>query len=213
MSGTASELHALDVPTGRRILRVNEVTAAAVVLGSAQDEDDLDPVALARSGRQLVRRRSGGGAVTLGPGSQVWVDVVVPAGDPLWDDDVCRASWWLGDAWVASFEAAGSRADGGWSVHRGRVTDRGASRVACFAAVGPGEVLDGTAKVLGISQRRTRDWARFQCVAYRTWDARDLVDLLASAATTAQVVDGLDRVGTLPPGWDVVEDLLPQMPA
>lgn len=213
VSGTASELHALDVPTGRRLLRVNEVTEAAVVLGSTQDPGDLDQDRLARSGRQLARRRSGGGAVTLDPGSQVWVDVVVPAGDPLWDDDVCRASWWLGDAWVASFAGDEQPAHPGWTVHRGRVTDRDASRVACFAAVGPGEVLERTAKVVGISQRRTRDWARFQCVAYRMWDADDLVGLLAPTVATDRVVDGLTRVATLRPGWDVVEDLLPHLPA
>lgn len=216
-SGSAAELHALDVPEGLRLVRIHEVTEPAVVLGSAQDQATLDPDALARSGRQLARRRSGGGAVLLDPGAQVWVDVVVPAGDPLWDDDVCRASWWLGEAWVASLGGSAARAGSGdepaFDVHRGRVTDREASRVACFAAVGPGEVLRGTAKVVGISQRRTRHWARFQCVAYRAWDPADLVGLLAPPAATEPVVEALARVAPLRPGWDVVEDLLPNLPA
>jgi hypothetical protein len=35
-------------------------------------------------------------------------------------------------------------------------------------------------KVVGISQRRTRWWARFQCASYLRWDPAGLVRLLAS---------------------------------
>jgi hypothetical protein len=52
------------------------------------------------------------------------------------------------------------------------------SRLVCFAGVGPGEVLVGERKVVGMSQRRTRDGARFQCVVHRSWDAEPLLDLL-----------------------------------
>src|SRR5439155_265605 len=64
----------------------------------------------------VVRRRTGGGAVWVAPGDPVWVDVVVPAGDRLWDDDVGRAVWWLGDAWAAALADLGLAAAG---VHRG----------------------------------------------------------------------------------------------
>jgi hypothetical protein len=41
----------------------------------------------------------------------------------------------------------------------------------CFAGIGPGEVLDAAGrKVVGISQRRTRGSARFQCAALGRWD-------------------------------------------
>ena len=33
--------------------------------------------------------------------------------------------------------------------------------------------------MVGISQRRTRGWARFQCAVYRRWDPAALVALLA----------------------------------
>ena len=49
----------------------------------------------------------------------------------------------------------------------------------CFAGVGPGEVLVGGRKVVGISQRRTRAGARFHCAALRAWDARALLAVLA----------------------------------
>ena len=39
------------------------------------------------------------------PGEVLWVDVVVPADDPLWDDDVGRATHWLGELWAAALAA------------------------------------------------------------------------------------------------------------
>lgn len=200
-SGHAAALHAADVPA-RRLVRVHDVEAPAVVLGSTQPEGLLDPAAIDAAGLEVARRRSGGGAVALLPGAQIWVDVVVPAGDALWDDDVGRATWWLGEAWALAV--------GGATVHRGGVDDRAAGRIACFAAVGPGEVVRGGAKVVGISQRRSRHLARFQCVAYLDWDPTVLTGVLAAGpsavvaealAARVATVDGavLDRlVATLP---------------
>ena len=60
-----------------------------------------------RRGVEVVRRRSGGGAVLLEPGAVLWVDVILPAGDPLWVDDVGAPSYWLGEAWAAALAACG----------------------------------------------------------------------------------------------------------
>ena len=108
--------------------------------------------------------------------------------------------------------------------HDGRWSDRDLGARACFAAVGPGElVLDGR-KVLGISQRRTRAGARFQCLAYRRWDPESLLGLLAGAGVGgSEWGDGagpdalrsalVERAGAVvPDGWDVVERLLPVLP-
>ncbi len=209
-SGSAQELHDAPVDAGGRRVVVHRVAGPALVLGSTQDRSVVDADVAAAAGVEVARRRSGGGAVLLVPGAHVWVDVFVPADDPLWDHDVCRASWWLGEAWVAAL--------GGGDVHRSGVTDRAAARVACFAAVGPGEVARSGAKVLGISQRRTRLGARFQCVAYRSWDGRDLLGLLHLSDLDPLVrsrvtVALLDRTAAaVEPGWGVVEDLLPHLP-
>ncbi|UDY35968.1 lipoyl protein ligase domain-containing protein [Dermatobacter hominis] len=185
-AGTAQELHdaaASETVDGRAVV-VQHVAAPALVLGSTQDLADVDADRLAAAGVELARRRSGGGAVLLHPDDHVWVDLVVPAGDPLWDVDVERAAWWVGDAWVRALGLADDAA-GRAVVHRTGVTDREAGRVACFAALGPGEVeLDGR-KVLGVSQRRTRSGARFQCVAYRRWDPELLLSLLGRSEVAA----------------------------
>ena len=102
---TAGSLHDLDVAWDRRLVRVNEVTATAIVLGSTQSSDVIDGGAARRRGVEVARRHSGGGVVRLSPDDQIWLDLVVPRGDPLWDDDVGRASWWLGEAWAATVDA------------------------------------------------------------------------------------------------------------
>ncbi|MEY2454843.1 MAG: lipoate---protein ligase [Acidimicrobiaceae bacterium] len=140
------------------------------------------------SGIEVVRRRSGGGAVYVEPGGTLWVDVVVPRGDDLWDDDVGRATYWLGAAWAA---AIGERA----VVHRGAMVRTEWSDLVCFAGLGPGEVTVDDRKVVGISQRRTRDAARFQCVTYERWEPEPLATLLRVDAALDSVGAG---VGPLP---------------
>ncbi|MBJ7509558.1 MAG: hypothetical protein JHD37_10050 [Ilumatobacteraceae bacterium] len=53
------------------------------------------------------------------------------------------------------------------------------STLICFAGRGPGEVFtnDGH-KVVGISQRRTREWARFQIVVSLAWRPEIFLALL-----------------------------------
>jgi hypothetical protein len=48
----------------------------------------------------------------------------------------------------------------------------------CFGALGPGEVLIDGRKAVGVSQRRTRAGARFQCIVYDRWNPDDVLDLL-----------------------------------
>jgi len=203
--GDADALHHADVPA-RRLVRFGEVAAPAAVLGSTQAGELIRSDALERSGRQLVRRRSGGGVVLLDPGRQLWCDVVIPHGDPLWDDDVERASWWVGEWWAGAVDGA--------EVHRSGLTDRAAGAVACFAAIGPGEVAVAGAKVVGISQRRTRDLARFQTVAYVSWDAGELLGLLSPGVLPASGREALEqRVRPLDrPVDDVIADLLGSLP-
>jgi lipoate-protein ligase A len=180
--GSAAELHgrAVDEPAGRAVWWLAP-SRPALVLGSSQHPDVADERALERSGTELVRRRSGGGVVLLVPGEVSWVDVVLPAGDPLWDDDVGRASHWLGAVWARVAATFGVDAQ----VHRGPMVRTPWSRLVCFAGLGPGEVQVGERKLVGVSQRRTRSWARFQCAVYRRWDPAALVELLRPPRPTA----------------------------
>lgn len=163
---------AVEDPAARAVAFV-DVARPEVVLGSTQQ---VAPEIEARP--DVRRRRSGGGAVWLAPGHQVWVDVAVPRGDPLWDDDVGRAFLWLGDVWATALTAAGVGAP---VVHRGALVRTRWSDQVCFAGLGPGEVTlgEGGPKVVGIAQRRTRPGALFQCAVPLVWDPRPLAEVLA----------------------------------
>lgn len=165
--GSAAELHDLDLPDpASRAVWVLEPTRPALVLGSTQADAVADGDVLARRGIDLVRRRSGGGAVLLddagrlGHGWTRWIDLVLPRADALWVDDVGRSTDWLGDTWQRALGSLGIAA----SVHRGGLERTPSTSLVCFAGLGPGEVVVGGRKVVGISQRRTRAGARFQCV-------------------------------------------------
>ncbi|MGC1511482.1 MAG: hypothetical protein WA797_01000 [Acidimicrobiales bacterium] len=174
--GTAASFHARAEPDPAvRAVSFFAITQPALVLGSAQPVTDVDAAALDRGGVDLVRRRSGGGAVLLMPDEVVWVDVVVPRGDRLWCDDVGHAFHWLGEVWI---DALGRLGFQGVS-HEGPLACSPWSRRICFAGVGAGEVLVEGRKTVGISQRRGRSAARFQCAVLRRWNPEALVGLMA----------------------------------
>lgn len=193
-SGSVIDLHGDTFITAERAVHVLEPSAACVALGSAQSVDLLDPAAVARTGRTVTRRRSGGGLVVMNPGEMLWVDVTIPATDPLWHDDVGVAFSWLGECWRDALVAAGERPRSeGFAVHEGEMVARDLGRLICFAGAGHGEVMDGAAKVVGMSQRRTRDLARFQCLVHAAFDPRESVELLS-----AEALDDIDRRGVIP---------------
>ena len=169
-SGSVSNLFGHQEPLHgtSRLARLHTVERPGLVLGSAQRTDTADGSRAASAGVEVVRRRSGGGAVLLGPGSQVWADFFVAATDPLWHDDVTLSARWVGRLWssvVARFVTEPC------SLHDGRLIADRWGRLVCFASAGPGEVFVGGRKVVGISQRRSRDRVRFQTAARLQLDA------------------------------------------
>jgi lipoate-protein ligase A len=225
-TGTAAAAHGGDLPLDRRTVRLHRVPGPALVLGSTQPEDLVDVAAARAAGVEVARRRSGGGAVFLVPGAQAWIDLAVPVDDPLWDTDVGRASWWLGEVWADAIAQVTGPGASLPHVHHDGVDDRVLGRLVCFAALGPGEVAVDGRKVVGISQRRSRAGARFQCVVYRRWDPGPMLSLLRLGASSERVaevlrsraaaVEAMDDAPsrTVEPagGWSVVEEFLHRLP-
>lgn len=180
---------------GHRRISVLEATHPAVVLGSTQSDDVIDHRAAAATGVDVVRRRSGGGAVWVAPDDPIWVDVVIPRGDRLWTDDVGHAFGPIGQAWSAALEALGV---GGTVVHEGAMVRTDWSDLVCFSGTGPGEVLRGGRKIVGISQRRTRAGARFQCAIPRRWEPERLHRLLREPPPLAELLHVGGEVGEVP---------------
>jgi hypothetical protein len=110
----------------------------------------------------------------------------IARGDVLWNDDVSLSMLWLGEVFVEAL-APWLRA----TVYRDEFVGGTDGRAVCFASTSPGEVFAGASKVVGISQRRTREGARFQCVLYRQWSPLDWADCLSST-DLAQRVHALD---------------------
>ena len=165
----AGEFHAPDLlADGRPGVVVCEPTARPCVLGSAAVVGVVDVDACRRAGVDIVKRRSGGGAVLVQPGEMSWFDVVVPAGGGASSVAGMSALDALAGAHVVA-ALTGCR--------RGR--RRGARRAdaqaawsatGCFAGLGPGEVVLGRAASWWASASDgTRDGARFQCIVHVRW--------------------------------------------
>jgi lipoate-protein ligase A len=187
--------HGRRVPSSpTRAVWIHDVNRPALVLGSTQEDDVVDRGVAETLGVEVVRRRSGGGAVLLVPGEVVWIDVIVPEGDGLWDDDVGRSSLWLGDVWRSALTDLGVT---GTAMHDGSLACGPLGRLVCFGAIGPGELSIQGRKLVGISQRRTRDAARYQCAVYRLWAPDLLADLLCldddARAVLAMAAMGVGR--------------------
>ena len=172
--GDAAAFHARE-PLARRSATFHAVDRATLVLGSAQKDDAVDSRVADGLRIDVVRRRSGGGAVLLLPDEFVWLDLVIALGDPLWVADVGQAMLWVGELWRAALADLGVEGD----IHtRGLVTGDW-SRQVCFAGVGTGEVMWASSKLVGIAQRRTRSWARFQSMAHLCWRPEIVAALVA----------------------------------
>ncbi|MEJ7846058.1 MAG: hypothetical protein WKF93_10465 [Acidimicrobiales bacterium] len=214
-TGPAAAFHSRPLPDpAGRLVWVLEVDRPALVLGSTQAPEVADAGACAAAGVEVVRRRSGGGAVLLDPGRVLWVDLVVARDDPLWDDDVGRAATWVGRAWATALAAVEPDAPPP-AVHEGALVRTAWSDLVCFAGLGPGEVVRAGAKVVGVSQRRTRAGARFQCACALGWDPARLASLLAlpagdRARLTADVTHSVHPASASPSA--IIDALLTSLP-
>jgi lipoate-protein ligase A len=178
--GSAGHLHGLDPFADGSVespqVWVCAVDTPAIVLGSRQRPDLLDLDACARAGLEVVRRRSGGGAVLLRPDAVVWIDLVLPPGSV--PDDIRASMVWAGERWCEALVAVGAAGDR-MLVHRGGMVSTTWSDLVCFAGVGPGEVLVDGRKLVGLSQRRTRHGVRVQGQVHRRGLVSEMPGLFA----------------------------------
>jgi lipoate-protein ligase A len=156
----------------------SRATEAAIVLGSGQrPPEGWQPP----NGMPVVRRGTGGGAVVCDR-DYLMLDVALPRGDPRVLDDLTESYRWLAERVRAALGRLG--VDGlGWVepiALRGRdEAAREAARTACFAGLGPYELLDaGGRKLVGLAQRRRGGAALLQAAAYLGGDRGELADLL-----------------------------------
>jgi lipoate-protein ligase A len=124
----------------------------------------------------------------------------IPSGACGWTWCCRKSPLWLGAAWSRALAAVGIEAE----LYEAGLEQTPWGRLVCFAAMGPGELLVGGRKAVGISQRRTREGARFQCIVYDRWDPSDVLDLLTLSAddrarASAELAEVAVGVGDLLP--------------
>lgn len=192
-NGSARDFHGRDLPMSTALWLVR-AHSPAVVLGSSQREDVVDVVAANEAGFDVFKRRTGGGAVLV-DATALWVDVMLPRDHRLWTDDVSASMLWLGESWARVLTQLSSSTT--FVVHRGAMVRSALSDAVCFAGRAPGEVCVGDEKIVGISQRRSREGARFQCVVYTTWSSHwiDVLSGNGDLSATRQSGCGLYDVG------------------
>jgi lipoate-protein ligase A len=195
--GSSSDLHAADpeelLADRPSVVVLMEPTDRAIVLGSSQPDSLIYREAAVAAGFAVARRRSGGGIVVTGRDDAVWVDVLLAPRHHRTRADVDRAAVEVGSAWrdaLLSLSDVGSAEDSGLEVHSGASLHRDAGRILCFGGLGSGEVSLRGAKLVGISQRRARWGARFQCQVQLRWAPEQWLHLVR-------------------PGPDAPADLLP----
>ena len=175
--GSAVDFHARPLPTDPHPhIWWFTPTQSALVLGSTQNLSIVDSTECRKRGIEIVKRRSGGGAVLLSSETTVWIDVVLPATHELSVSDIGQAPLWLGKLFQQVLIDLGV-AD--LTLHETAMEKTDWSTLICFAGRGPGEVFTSNGrKVVGISQRRTREWVRFQIVVSLAWRPEILLALL-----------------------------------
>ncbi len=183
-AGDVGAFHARDIPVDHRTATFFRADSPTLVLGSSQRHESVDDEAARQLGVDVVRRRSGGGGVLLWPDEFVWLDLEIPAGDALWSNDIGHSMWWVGELWRAALADSEPRA----TVYQGRMQRTRWSSDVCFAGTGPGEVLVDSAKLVGISQRRTRQAARFQTMAHLRWRPEVVASLVADKPPLADLI-------------------------
>ena len=175
--GSAVDFHARPLPTDPHPhIWWFTPNQSALVLGSTQNLSIVDSTECRKRGIEIVKRRSGGGAVLLSSETTVWIDVVLPATHELSVSDIGQAPLWLGKLFQQVLTDLGVV---DLTLHETAMEKSDWSTLICFAGRGPGEVFtnDGC-KIVGISQRRTREWVRFQIVVSLAWRPEILLALL-----------------------------------
>lgn len=166
----AIEHHSKSDPTGKHEVWHICPSRPALVLGSNQSLDLVDQELLEAEGIDLVVRRSGGGIVYLNPGDFVWIDVMLPKNDTLYTDDISVSSLWLGEIWQRVLEE--------FNISSTLYIGNYIQNDICFASKAGGEIFVGDTKLVGVSQRRTKQGIWFQTLLMLNWRPVDFISYL-----------------------------------
>jgi len=187
VTGLATDFHARSLPSELHPhIWWFTPTQSALVLGSTQDLSVVNSTECLKRDIEIVKRRSGGGVVLLSSETTVWIDVLLPTTHELSVSDIGQAPLWLGKLF---HKELGDLGVADLILHETAMEKSLWSTLICFAGRGPGEVFTSSGrKVVGISQRRTREWVRFQIVVSLAWRPDILLAILNAPKPTTDEI-------------------------
>ena len=155
------------IKDSKRLVRRVTSKHNVLILGSSQSRESVDLNQCAKWRVDVINRRTGGGSIFLTPTNLLWVDFIITRGDVLWDDDIHRSSLWVANTWKVALEALISTP----LTIASQVSQKSdLEKSFCFAGTSIGELVFESRKLVGISQRRTRDKCIFSTGIYVTYD-------------------------------------------
>jgi lipoate-protein ligase A len=114
-------------------------------------------------GIQAVRRRGGGGAVLIIPTISIWIDIWIPKTSMFSRIGAREQLGITGHTFIAALDHLGLH-----GLQVAQPTGPIEIQAACFAGIGPGEVLSAEGrKLVGITAWRSREGSLLQCALYR----------------------------------------------
>lgn len=148
---------------------LNRYNKPAIILGAAQRPDEQQLARAAAQGVELVRRKSGGGAVMAGA-EMLSVSVFLPRHHPISKGSTVKAYHWIGALWQKVFASYGlySHLPNTEEIARSKQrTELLSTDWACYGGVAHGELLDQQGrKLLGVAQIRSRYGCVLTCGLY-----------------------------------------------
>jgi len=148
---------------------------ATLILGARQTPEDM----AGRASTPVVRRQSGGTAVFAASGV-LGLDIFLPRGHDLIQDDIVESYRWLGELWQKSLATLGI--DG----HLVTIDEARQApvppplvRQACFGSLSPFEVTVADRKMVGLAQVRRGNGVLLQSGIHLLYDATGLASLIA----------------------------------
>lgn len=167
--------------SGTPALRWYVPTEPALVLGNGQKPRIADVAACRAAGARIYRRTSGGTAVLVNA-ELLSLDLILPAGHPLWTSDIVSAYRWVGEWWEDALRTLGAEKARAIPTEEVRgippLAPEDALRLACYGTLSPWEVVVGRRKLVGLCQVRRRPGALYQIGVYRRFDPKALGRLL-----------------------------------
>ncbi len=173
---------------------IHRPVVPTLVLGSSQPSGVVNDEEANRRGVDVCRRRSGGGLVYIAPDTDCWIDLIIPSTSKLFDVDIAKAFHWVGAHWAKTLQTYSAPFRPLEIVMATENQQSGASDLLCFAGIGHGELMVDGRKVVGLSQRRSRSWARIQSIVIGRWNPAALEPLIRTEALGNAGLRGLDSV-------------------